>query len=92
MVQKEFIITSEVGLHARPATLLVQEASRYSSEVELQYDSKKVNVKSIMGVMSLGIPQGGKFYLIVKGNDETEAFQGIESLLIKEAIAEQSDN
>lgn len=91
MIQKQFLITSEVGLHARPATLLVQEASRYSSEVELEYDSKKVNVKSIMGVMSLGIPQGGKFNLIIEGNDEVEAFQGIEALLQKEEIAEPAD-
>lgn len=90
MIKKEFVITSEVGLHARPATLLVQEASRYSSEVELEYQNKKVNVKSIMGVMSLGIPQGGKFDLIITGNDEVEAFQGIEALLHKEAIAELS--
>lgn len=91
MIKKQFVITSEVGLHARPATLLVQEASRYSSEVELAYDNKKVNVKSIMGVMSLGIPQGGKFDLIIEGNDEIEAFQGIEALLKKESIAEPSE-
>lgn len=92
MIQKQFVITSEVGLHARPATLLVQEASRFSSEVELEYDSKKVNVKSIMGVMSLGIPQGGEFDLIIEGNDEIEAFQAIEALLMKEEIAELADS
>lgn len=92
MIQKQFIITSEVGLHARPATLLVQEASRYSSEVELAYDNKKVNVKSIMGVMSLGIPQGGVFDLIIEGNDEIEAYQGLEALLKKENIAKPSGN
>ncbi len=88
MIQKEFVITSEIGLHARPATKLVQEASRYSSEVELEYENKKVNVKSIMGVMSLGIPPGGKFNLIIEGNDEIEAYQGIETLLKNEGIAE----
>lgn len=92
MIQKQFVITSEVGLHARPATLLVQEASRYASEVELEYNNKRVNVKSIMGVMSLGIPQGGEFDLIIDGSDEDEAFQNIEALLQKEAIAEQTDN
>lgn len=92
MIKKTFVITSEVGLHARPATLLVQEASRYSSEVELKYDEKTVNVKSIMGVMSLGIPQGGNFELLINGNDEEEAFTNLEALLKKEGIAEQVED
>lgn len=87
MITKQFTITSEVGLHARPATLLVQEASRYSSEVELEYKGKKVNVKSIMGVMSLGIPQNGEFSLIIDGADEEEAISKIERLLSNEEIA-----
>lgn len=87
MITKQFTIISEVGLHARPATLLVQEASRYSSEVELEYKGKKVNVKSIMGVMSLGIPQNGEFTLLIDGADEDEAMSQIEELLSKEDIA-----
>lgn len=88
MITKDFQITSEVGLHARPATLLVQEASRYSSEVELECNDKKVNVKSIMGVMSLGLAQGKTFTLHISGHDEEEALAGIKALFEKEEIAE----
>ncbi|HIV74374.1 MAG TPA: phosphocarrier protein HPr [Candidatus Pseudogracilibacillus intestinigallinarum] len=87
MITKQFTITADVGLHARPATQLVQQASRYSSEVELKYKEKKVNVKSIMGVMSLGLANGAEFELIVDGPDEEEAIKGLENLLNKEGIA-----
>jgi len=87
MTTKEFEISSEVGLHARPATLLVQEASRYASDIELEYNDKKINVKSIMGVMSLGLSKGNKFTLITSGHDEEEALAGIEALFTKEDIA-----
>jgi len=87
MITKQFTVTSETGLHARPATQLVQEASRYSSDVELEYQNKKVNVKSIMGVMSLGMAQGAAFTIIIDGPDEEEAMTNIEELLNKEGIA-----
>lgn len=87
MTTKEFEITSEVGLHARPATLLVQEASRYSSDIELEHNDKKVNVKSIMGVMSLGLSKGSTFNMVISGPDEEEAMAGIEALFAKESIA-----
>lgn len=87
MISKEFTVTGETGLHARPATQLVQVASRFSSDVELEYQNKKVNVKSIMGVMSLGIAQGGKFTIIIDGHDEEEAMKNIEELFTKEGIA-----
>lgn len=87
MVQKQFTITSDIGLHARPATLLVKEASRYRSEVELKYMNKQVNLKSIMGVMSLGIPKGEQITIIITGNDEEEAMSGIEAFLEQESIA-----
>lgn len=87
MVIKQFTIISDIGLHARPATLLVQEASRYASDVELTYTNKKVNLKSIMGVMSLGISKDEQFTIQIDGNDEAAALEGIENLLIKEGIA-----
>lgn len=88
MIKKEFTIISEIGLHARPATILVQEASRYSSDVEIEHESKKVNVKSIMGVMSLGLSKGTTFSLIINGHDEEEAMNGINELFTTENIAE----
>jgi len=88
MIKKDFTIHSETGLHARPATKLVQQASRYSSSVELQYGQKTVNVKSIMGVMSLGMGQGSDFTLIIDGPDEEEAMEELTSFLQEEGIAE----
>ena len=55
MEKRDFTITAETGIHARPATILVQTASKYTSDVSLSYNGKSVNLKSIMGVMSLGL-------------------------------------
>lgn len=53
MAQKQFKVIADTGIHARPATLLVQTASKFDSEIQLEYNGKQVNLKSIMGVMSL---------------------------------------
>lgn len=87
MAKKDFTITSDIGLHARPATLLVQEASRFGSEVELEYDGKTINAKSIMGVMSLGLGKDATFSIITNGHDADEALTAITELFEKENIA-----
>ncbi|MCM3740202.1 phosphocarrier protein HPr [Oceanobacillus luteolus] len=87
MQTKNFTITAESGVHARPATLLVNKAGQYSSEIQITYKDKKVNLKSIMGVMSLGIPKGAEIEIIAEGNDEDEAIEGITSV-IKEHLGE----
>ncbi|HLR03671.1 MAG TPA: phosphocarrier protein HPr [Virgibacillus sp.] len=87
MKEKTFTITAETGVHARPATLLVNKAGQYSSEVEVSYNDKKVNLKSIMGVMSLGIPTGAEIKVTVDGNDEDEALEGVTEV-IKEHLGE----
>ena len=51
-----FVVSDPVGLHARPATILVNQASKFTSNIKLVYNGKEVNLKSIMGVMSLGVP------------------------------------
>jgi phosphocarrier protein HPr len=88
MAEKTFKVVAETGIHARPATLLVQAASKFNSEIQLQYKEKKVNLKSIMGVMSLGIGQGADITIITEGNDEEEALNAIEETLTKEGLAE----
>ncbi|MDQ0341443.1 phosphocarrier protein HPr [Lederbergia wuyishanensis] len=88
MIEKQFTVTSDTGIHARPATMLVQTASRFSSDVQLEYKDKKVNLKSIMGVMSLGIGKGANITISTDGNDEEEAMAGIEELFQKEGLAE----
>ena len=87
MLKKEFTVVTDTGIHARPATLLVQEASKYSAEVQLEFDGKQVNAKSIMGVMSLGIAQNATFTIVTDGNDEEDAMKGMEDLFTREGIA-----
>ncbi|MFT4414060.1 phosphocarrier protein HPr [Fredinandcohnia humi] len=88
MAEKTFTITSDSGLHARPATKLVNKASQYSSEVSLTFNGKTVNLKSIMGVMSLGVPKGSQIVISSEGNDAEEAIQGLESVLKEEGLGE----
>lgn len=87
MTEKTFKITADTGVHARPATLLVNKAGQFESEVEISYNDKTVNLKSIMGVMSLGIPKGAQIKISANGSDEKEAIQGIEEV-IKEHLGE----
>ncbi|WP_053366018.1 phosphocarrier protein HPr [Bacillus sp. FJAT-27245] len=88
MPEKQFMVTAETGIHARPATLLVQTASRFDSEINLEYKGKKVNLKSIMGVMSLGIGQGSAISISAEGGDAEEALRTLEETLKKEGLAE----
>ncbi|MFP7492172.1 phosphocarrier protein HPr [Terribacillus saccharophilus] len=81
MQEKTFTITSETGIHARPATLLVNKASQFNSEINLSFKDKKVNLKSIMGVMSLGVPQGAQVTIMTEGNDEEAAMEAIQDVL-----------
>ena len=88
MEKKEFHVIAETGIHARPATLLVQAASKFGSDVNLEYNGKSVNLKSIMGVMSLGIPTQSEITITCEGEDEDVAIQTIEEILkTKKVIA-----
>lgn len=87
MATQTFTITADTGVHARPATLLVNKAGQYQSEIEINYNEKKVNLKSIMGVMSLGIPKGAQIEVTATGNDEEEAIKGITEVM-KEHLGE----
>jgi len=88
MAEKQFKIIAETGIHARPATLLVQTASKFDSEINLEYKGKKVNLKSIMGVMSLGVGQGAEITISAEGSDSQEALRSLEETLTKEGLAE----
>ena len=82
MIKKPITIQLSDGLEARPIALLVQEASQYSSTIHIEVDNKKVNAKSIMGMMSLQVSQGEQITLVASGTDEEEAAKGIERFLI----------
>lgn len=80
-MEKRFIITAESGVHARPATILVNEAVKYDSTIMLRMNGKEVNLKSIMGVMSLGINNGASILIEATGHDEEKAIEGITALI-----------
>ena len=88
MEKKEFHIIAETGIHARPATLLVQAASKFQSDINLEYQGKSVNLKSIMGVMSLGVGQGADVTITAEGSDEADAIAAISETMTKEGLAE----
>ncbi|SFD94033.1 phosphocarrier protein [Lentibacillus persicus] len=81
MQEKTFTITADTGVHARPATLLVNKAGQFESEIEISYNGKDVNLKSIMGVMSLGIPKGAEVKISATGGDEEEAIKGVTEVV-----------
>ncbi|MFC7785855.1 MULTISPECIES: HPr family phosphocarrier protein [Rossellomorea] len=85
MVEKQVEVKLKTGLQARPAALFVQEANRFSSEIFLEKDGKKVNAKSIMGLMSLAISTGSAITLVADGSDEEEALVALERFVQKEA-------
>lgn len=83
MITREITIRNSSGLHARPASLWVQMASRYKSSIKIKTDSTEVEGKSILGILSLGLTAGSKFQLIVDGEDEVEAADSLEALLVQ---------
>ena len=88
MEKRDFHIIAETGIHARPATLLVQAASKFGSDVNLEYNGKSVNLKSIMGVMSLGVGQNADVTITAEGDDEKDAIDAIADTMKKEGLAE----
>lgn len=86
MVQKELHIVAETGIHARPATLLVQAAGKFQSEVKLAYNGKEVNLKSIMAVLTLGAGKGADVTISADGADEEAALEGIVVTMTKEGL------
>ncbi len=81
MISREVTITNTIGLHARPATFFIQKANAYKCSVWVEKEDRKVNAKSLLGVLSLGIAQGMTINLIADGTDEVEALDGLEALV-----------
>ncbi|MFB5660888.1 HPr family phosphocarrier protein [Alteribacillus sp. HJP-4] len=84
MIEKTAEVKLKTGLQARPAALFVQEANRFNSDVIIEKGGKKVNAKSIMGMMSLAVRTGETIHLIVDGNDEKEASEALTAFVAKE--------
>ena len=84
MVSKSMTINIPKGLEARPVALLVQFASQYESSIYVEIQEKKVNAKSIMGMMSLGLAEGEKITIIANGPDEDAAVDAIDKYISKQ--------
>ncbi len=82
------LVVDPVGLHARPATVAVNAAGKYKCEVTLEFKGNSVNMKSIMGVMSLGIPTQSEVTITCEGEDEADAIVGIEEILRAQKVIE----
>ncbi len=81
MVSKKFVITDAQGLHARPASVVVQEATKFSSDIKLNFNGKSANLKSIMSVMALVVKANEEIEIVAEGTDESEALVAIETTL-----------
>lgn len=86
MIEKKYTIISAEGLHARPASRLVQIATPFTAEVKLEFNGKQVNMKSIMGVMSLGISKGKEIKIIADGPDEEKLMSAVDELIVGEGL------
>ncbi len=81
MLSREVTVVNVVGLHARPATFFIQKANSYKSSIWVGKDDRRVNAKSLLGVLSMGIVKGTVVTLIADGDDEKEALDGLEELV-----------
>ena len=81
MYMKEAVVNNQVGLHARPATFFIQKANEFKSSIWVEKDERRVNAKSLLGVLSLGIVKGTSINLIADGTDEKEAVEALIELI-----------
>lgn len=81
MISKDVTVQNQVGLHARPATFFIQKANNYKSSIWVSKDERKVNAKSLLGVLSLGIVKGTTITITADGKDEEEAVDALTELI-----------
>ena len=81
MYMKEAVVNNQVGLHARPATFFIQKANEFKSSIWVEKDERRVNAKSLLGVLSLGIVKATSINLIADGPDEKEAVEALIELI-----------
>ena len=81
MIAKEVVINNQVGLHARPATFFIQKANEFESSIWIEKDDRRVNAKSLLGVLSLGIVKGTSVKILADGVDESAAIATLSELI-----------
>ena len=91
MTVKQAVVNNQVGLYARPATFFIQKANEFKSSIWMEKDERRVNAKSLLGVLSLGVVQGTEITLIADGVDEAEAIDSLVALLAEGLNSFQND-
>lgn len=81
MVSKAVTVNNKVGLHARPATFFIQKATEFKSTIWIEREDRKVNAKSLLGVLSLGIVKGMEIVIIADGSDEVSAVEALANMV-----------
>ena len=81
MVSREVLISNNIGLHARPATFFIQKANSVKSSIWVEKEERRVNAKSLLGILSLGIVKGMTITIMAEGADENEAVDGLVELI-----------
>ena len=81
MISREVTIKNSVGLHARPATFFIQKSNSFKSSIWVEREDRRINGKSLLGVLSLGIVKGMSITIIADGADEEEAIEGLATLI-----------
>ncbi len=81
MYLKEIVVQNQVGLHARPATFFIQKANEYKSSIWVEKDEKRVNAKSLLGVLSLGVTKGISITILAEGPDEEQAVNDLVAMI-----------
>ena len=81
MCAKEVLVQNQVGLHARPATFFIQKANEFKSSIWVEKEERRVNAKSLLGVLSLGITKGLNITIVAEGSDEEDAVTDLVELI-----------
>ena len=84
MISKDVTVKNQVGLHARPATFFIQKANEFKASIWIEKEERKVNAKSLLGVLSLGITKGTEIKIIADGEDAEDAVEGLVELITSE--------
>lgn len=86
MIKKDFHIVAETGIHARPATVLVQAANKFNSKITVTCKGKEANLKSILAVLGLGAAKGSEVTISCEGEDEVISLESLENTMKKEGL------
>lgn len=89
MITKSFIVKNQYGLHARPARMIVEEASKFRSAIYISKDGEEINAKSIMGILTLEARKNSELILRVEGEDEEAAMQALTEVMEKISLLEE---